>query len=59
MAIRTRWKTEGDLGDWGSDMDPYLGGSSLRMVWMSLKEEQEKWRGDGDDGWDGGFRCRE
>lgn len=36
--ILTRWKTEGLLGDLGSDSGSE---SSVRMDWMSLKDEHE------------------
>lgn len=43
---RTRWKMEGDFGDLGSGSG--LDSSSQR-VWMSLKDEQEKFSGGGFD----------
>lgn len=46
MASRTRWKMDGLLGDSGSDLDPFWS-SSKRILLMSLKDEQEKYLGDG------------
>ena len=37
VEARTRWKTDGLLGELGS-----VTGSSWIMVWMSLNEEHEK-----------------